>query len=245
MNIIKPSPAEKEKAIEYILAQGLVKPKSLWQYLEELYRALGFRYLFVNTVQPVLISVALMTGFILLYPWPTEQYKNALLFATAPLFFIFAVVLTETVERSSPLYDLKMTCKYTIQQITAFRVFVFFLLGMVFCTLLSLFAGISEVADFFRAFSLSLCALFFCSLLSIFFLRRFPWRWIHLLPGMLWLVLGFSPLWLLQERWELFLSQVPVALTTTFAAIALGLYIKELKMLMDISRRGVVSYVGC
>ncbi len=244
MNMIKPSQDEKERAIEYILSIGLSKPKSLWKHFYELYRALGFHYLFLNTMLPVIISVALMIGFIVLCPLPSEQFKNAVLFATAPVFFIFVVLLTEIVERSSPLYELKMTCKYTIQQITAFRVLCFSLMGSVFCTLTSLFSRFPDVLDFFRALSLSLFALFICSFLSIFLMRYFNWKWTHFTPVLLWMMIGLFPIWILRERWESFLSQLPIVITVFFTVIAFGLYLMELKKLINIQQREVAYYVG-
>ena len=74
-----------------------------------------------------------------------------MLFATAPVFFVFAVLLTEIAERINLLYELKMTCKYTILQITAFRVVCFSLIGTVLCTLISLLAPFSGDYDIVRA----------------------------------------------------------------------------------------------
>ena len=158
------------------MSQGLTKPKSLWRHFTDMYRALGFRHLFLNTAQPIIISVALMIGFIALFPLPYDQYKYTVLFAAAPVFFIFAVLLTETAERMSKLYELKMTCKYTIRQIAAFRVLCFSLMGTVLCTLANLFIRFSDMNSFFRALSLSLCALFLFSFLGISVMRLFPFE---------------------------------------------------------------------
>ena len=49
----------------------------------------------------------------------------------SPGILVFAVLLTEIAERINLLYELKMTCKYTILQITAFRVVCFSLIGTV------------------------------------------------------------------------------------------------------------------
>jgi hypothetical protein len=177
MNIIELSQNEKDRAIEAILSRGLSKPKSLWGHLWEIYRALGLRYIFLDTAQAIIMTVFAAIVFIGLYPlWP-EQHIYAALFAAAPVFFIFVVLFTETIERLSGLYELKMTCKYTVRQIAAFRVLCFSLVGVVFCTLTSLYFSRLQLAyDFFRAFSISLCALFLCAFLTISVLRRFKWK---------------------------------------------------------------------
>ena len=244
MNIIKPSPEEKEKAIEYILSKGLSKPKNLWDIFYMMYRSLGLRYLFLDTTEPIIISVAFMIGFILLCSSSLKQYINVVLFATAPVFFVFAVLLTEIAERINLLYELKMTFKYTIQQITAFRVVCFSLIGTVLCTLISLFAPFPGDYDIVRALSLSLCALFLCSSLSIFIMRYFNWKWRHFAPILVWMTICLLPICISAKWWESFLSRVPVAITISVAAVAFVLFIKEIKKLVNIQIREVGYYVG-
>lgn len=244
MNMIELSREEKERSIELILSHGLTKPKSLWRHFTDMYRALGFRHLFLNTAQPIIISVALMIGFIALFPLPYDQYKYTVLFASAPVFFIFVVLLSETVERMSKLYELKMTCKYTVRHVAAFRVLCFSLMGTVLCTLANLFIRFSDMNSFFRALSLSLCALFLFSFLGISVMRYFHSRWMHWAPVWLWMAVGPLPIWLFKKQWESFLAQVPVAITALIAAVALALFLRELQKLITIPQREVASYVG-
>lgn len=244
MNMIEPSRDEKERAIEYILARGLTRPKPLWRHFHELYRSLGFRHLFLNTAQPVIISIALMIGFIALFPLPYDQFKFAVLFAAAPVFFIFVVLLTETSERMSALYELKMTCKYTIQQIAAFRVLCFSLMGTVLCTLANLFIRFSDASSFFRALSLSLCALFLFSFLGIAVMRHFRSRWMHWSTVLLWVAVGPLPAVMFRKQWELFLAGMPAALTAWVAAAALFLFLREIRQLITMQRREVAYHVG-
>lgn len=245
MNMNKPSPAEKERAIEFILSKGLVQPKSLWHHLYEMYRNLGFKHLFLNTWYPVILSIVLMVGFLYLCPLSPEKFKYTVLFAAAPVFFIFVVLLTEIIEwQDSGLYELKMTCKYTIQQIAAFRVLCFSLMGTMLSTLTVLFSKYSDATDLFRSLSLSLSALFLCSYLSIWIMRSFTSRWNHFTPLLIWIVMTLCPLWILKERWELFLSQIPLAITLFVALILFALFMMELKKLIKIQTREVAYDVG-
>lgn len=245
MNIIEPSQYEKDKAIEDILSKGLSKPKSLLGYLGNLYSALGFRYIFFEMAFPIVMTVIATICFIVLYPLTLEQHLYATLFAIAPLFFLFIVLFTETMEQINGLYELKMTCKYTILQIAAFRVLCFSFLGTMFCTFISLyFSRLSAVYSFFKTVSLSLCALFLCAFLAISLMRHFNWKWIHFSAMLLWITLSFMPIWILGERWELFLSQIPAAITMFAAVIACSLFLMEIKKLMNTHKREVAYYVG-
>ncbi len=245
MNIIEPSQYEKDKAIEDILSKGLSKPKSLLGYLGNLYSALGLRYIFFDMAFPIVMTVIATIGFIVLYPLTLKQHLYATLFAIAPLFFIFMVLFTETMEQINRLYELKMTCKYTIQQIAAFRVLCFSLLGTILCTFISLYFSQLLVAySFFKTVSLSLCALFLCAFLTIFLMRHFNWKWIHFSAMLLWIMISFMPIWISGERWELFLSQIPAAITMFVAVIACNLFLMEIKKLMNTHKREVAYYVG-
>ncbi len=243
--IEEPSREEKEQAIARILALGLTKPKSIWRHLRDMYRALGFRHLFLHTAYPVLISAALMIGFILMIPLPFDQYRNAILFAAAPVFFIFAVLLTETAERMSGLFDLKMTCKYTVQQIAAFRVLCFSLIGTVLCTLAIPFSGFPDTRGSLRALASSLCALYLFSFISISFMRHFHRKWLRPVPVLLWLAAGPCPIRIFGREWELFLARMPAAVTVTIAAAALVLFLREIQKLANAQRREVHGYAGC
>ncbi|MFT4146225.1 MAG: hypothetical protein QM644_17380 [Mobilitalea sp.] len=246
MNIIEPSPKERDKTIEDILLKGLTKPNTLWEYLYDIYRALGLRYIFCDTIYAIILTVISTIGFVLVYPVTQEQYIYAAVFTVTQVLFMFLVLFTEAIEKVSGLYELKMTCKYTVQQITAFRILVFSLIGTVFTAFISLyFSWMLSVYDLLRIFSLSLSALFLCAFLTMFILRHFSWKWNHyfFMPG--WIICGILPAKILGEQWEMFLAKLPIAITLFAAAIACILFLMETKKLMDIRTREVIYYVGC
>lgn len=246
MNMIEPSQNEKQRAIETILSEGLQKPKGLWQYLCELYHALGFRYLFLYSGSAGIMGGIAAVVLLILYPASPEHYPYAALFSLTPLFFLFVVLLTETTEKVSGLYELKMTFQYNVQQITAFRILSFSLPGAVFCTLTSLyFSRLPGAYDLFRVISLSLCALFLCAFLTVCIMRRFSRGWFYFAALPLWIAVGVLPSWLFGERWELFLSQIPIAVTAACLVIAFTLFLTEIKMLMKVNKREVAYYVSC
>lgn len=242
MNIIEPSQYEKEKEIDEILAKGLTRPKSLWEYLSNIYTTLGLRYIFFDMAFPIIMTIIATFAFIVLYPLTLERHIYAMIFAIAPIFFVFIVLFSEMAERVNGMYELKMTCKYTIQQISAFRVLCFSILGTVFCTFISLyFSFFSFDYSFFKILSLSLCALFFCALLTLFLMRHFNWKWIHFAVMLLWIVIGYIPVRILGEKWEIFLSQIPVAITLLVAVIACNLFLMEVKIFIN-THKSEVSY---
>lgn len=241
MNIIEPDQREKNISIEYVLNNGLSKPKSLLHYLREIYCTLGSRYVFMNTAWAIIISAIAATAFILFYPLSHEENIYSTLFACAPVFFICVVMFTESIERTGEMYELKMTFKYTIQQVTAFRILCFSFLGTISCMIISFFFSRLPVSfDFVKAFSVSLCSLFICALLTIFIMEHFNRTGVYFSAMFAWIIISLLPSWIFGQTWELFLSDIPVAITTLIAIVIFYLFLLEIKKIM-ICKREVIT----
>ncbi len=242
MNIIKPTNSEKEKSIENILSKGLSKPDGLMQFCYKMYQALGFKYIFFDLSQAIIMSVAITVGFYFFYSLSPQRNVYSTLYAVSPLFFITVVFLTEFFERNGSLYELKMTFKYTIQQVIIFRILFYSLISMVICIFIS--SIIPNKYNFLRAVSITLSALFICALFTIYIMRRFKGRWVHFTSLAVWIAAVLLPVLILGERWELLLSQIPIGITTTMAVIGFILYLNEIKKLINMNKREVAYYVG-
>ncbi|MDR7855853.1 hypothetical protein [Tissierella sp.] len=242
MNIIKPTNSEKENAIENILSQGLSKPDGLWDFCYRMYCSLGFKFIFFDISQAIIMAVAITIGFILFYPLSSQQHVYSTLFAVSPLFFITVIFFTEFIERNDSLHELKMTFKHTIQKIIIFRILCYSLISMVICIFLSI--SMPDKYNFLRAASITLSALFICALLTIYIMRRLKGRWIHFTSLVAWVATAFLPVLILGERWELLLSQIPIGITITVGVIGFILYLNEIKKLINMNKMEVAYYVG-
>jgi hypothetical protein len=239
--MIEPTQDEKDRAIENILSKGLRKPQSTWSYFCEIYRHLGLRFIFWDMAQALSMAAITVSGILLLLPVSPEQYKLSILFAFSPLLFVLIVSFSETIERINGLYDLKMTCKYTIQQIMAFRILCFSLFGILFCV--GIAATRAEgIHTLFKMLPLSLSALFLCAFLTIFIIRRFTGKWVFALTATLWLGIGFLPFFLFADRWELFLSNLPIFITIGVAVLLCVLFIVEIKKLVTARQMEASGY---
>lgn len=242
MNIIKPTDSEKDMAIEKILSEGLSKPDSIWYFCNKMYHSLGLKFIFFDISQAIIMAVAVTIGFYLLYPLSPQQNMYSILFAISPLFFITVVFFTEFIERNGSLYELKMTFKYTIQQVIAFRVLCYSLISMIICIFIG--SSIPDTYNFLRVVSISLSGLFICAIITIYIMRCFKGRWIHFTSLVVWGVTVFLPVLILGEGWELLLSQIPIGITIAVAVIGFYLYLREIKKLINMSKREVEYYVG-
>jgi Ni/Fe-hydrogenase subunit HybB-like protein len=81
-----------------------------------------------------------------------------------------------------------------------------------------------------------------CAFLTIFIIRRFTGKWIFAVTAALWLGIGFLPFSLFSDRWELFLSNLPVFITIGVAALLGVLFIVEIKKLVTARQMEATDY---
>jgi len=248
MNI---SPEERDNAIDAILLKGLTPPAPTWAFLWNMYKSLGLRAIFWDSASSILASLAIAAGYVALgslpLTWiggwinmPLSLYSSLFLFS--PALFIGLTISTEAMERLSGLYDLKMTCRYTIRQITAFRLLCFSLCATIFTVVGSAaINSMPETGYFMQLFSLALCSLFLCSLLVIHTMRRWHCGWY--LGAAIWTSIGVLPIIIFRQSWESLLSHMPPAITLCVAAIAFLLFLQEIKITIQ-NTREVYSYAN-
>ena len=231
MNI---TPEEQRNAIATIISQGLTRPVSTGAFLWGMYRNLGLRVIFFEAASGILLSFAVAALYVLTLAvslvWlELSGFFYTALFLFSPTLFISLTLSTEAIERIDGIYDLKMTCRYTIRQIAAFRFLCFSVIGTVFAVAGSYIVYMyADIGYLLGGLSIALCSLFLCSLLLIHVMRR--WREGWYLGTAIWVGAGMVPLILFRQRWEVFLSQLPPAITLGVAAIACVLFLREIKI---------------
>ena len=238
-----PDAIELDNAIDSIVTAGLVQPQSLWSYLAELRRCLGLKIIFMDAAQAVILTATAICGVLLAFPIIASERVYTALFALSPMLFSMFVLFTETIEQYNGLYELKMTCKYTIRQIAAFRTLCFSLAGMVFCTFLSAFCNwYMGIGDLLRLMSISLGALFLCASMTMFLMRRFRDRRVFAVATGAWLMLNCLLMVLFGAIWERMITEMPTAITVVAALISGGLFAWETTTLLLSSRKEGYEY---
>jgi hypothetical protein len=242
MNMIEPTQSEKDKAIENILDKGLRKPRSIWSMFSEIHSLFSFRFIFWDTAQAFILSVLTLVSVSVVIMFSPEAFRHTVLFGGSPLLFMAILFFSEAFEYTNSLYELKMTCKFTIRQITAFRIMCYALLGIVFCVGITAYQA-ENAYELPRLFPLSLCALFLCAFISLFLIRRIAGKLTIALTSILWLTVVSIPAWVLNDKWERFLAGLPVAVTVGVAVLSGALFLFEVKKLMNTRKTEVVGYV--
>lgn len=246
MNIKMPNESEKDLSIDFILLKGLSHPKSLLNYLLKLYRSLGFGFIFWDTADIFLLSAAGAFGIALFWVMSSEQYIYGTLFAISPILFLLLTLITEAKERISGLYELKMTLKFTMNQIIAFQMLCFSGIGVAFCILMLSITWFMGKEQFFgHIVTISLCALFLCSFITLFTIVHIKGKWVFYIPSAIWVVICILPAQMFSDKWELFLSKIPIGVNLCMIFVLAWLYIREIKKLISMRKSEVIIYANC
>lgn len=237
MNMNKPTFKEKETAISHILSEGLEQPEGIVEFVKRMYQNLGLTYLFYDLHQVISISVLVILGVIVFSTVNMVNATYSTIFLLSPFSFVIVISLTEWLERSNPLYELKMTFKYTLKDLIAFRTLCYSLISVVISVVLSV--GVAGVLDSLRAMSIAFSALFLCTLFTVVITRRLNHHLSYLTAFGVWGVINVLPLVIFGGSWEMFLSQIPFGLTLAISVGLIYLYVKELKQFINMNDREV------
>ena len=235
MNI---TPEERDKAIEAILDEGLVKPVPTHSFIKNMYRNLGLRVIFWEAFPGLLCSVVFTALYILMLFLLLGHVFDAyaFVFLLSPAMFVALTVSTEAIERTNGLYELKMTGKYTIRQTSALRLLIFSMIGTIFtivgCLALYIWLTTSIHAPdltgtiyLINLISLALSSLFLCTLLVLYVMRRWHSGWYA--GALIWTALSVLPILFFEQTWSTILSNLPPVIALCIAAVALVLFLRE------------------
>lgn len=245
MKIEYPSDFEIDKSVEYICEKGKIKKHGFFVFLHDMTKGLGFANVFYGIRDAMLLA-----GFVfaLLCAWisvifESEARNTAVIasFAFAPGVFITMFLLSYIKEKTSLTYSVKMTCKYTVNHLLAYRMFVFSLVGAVADAVYVLLICIKTDLSYITLLCVSLASLFLFSLALIFAVLRFNsilapvtllivWLTVN---GLMWIFLG--------DFYGTLLQQVPVWIYVVSAIAAAVIYINRLAALSNMRRNIYVN----
>lgn len=235
MKVEYPTPEEQRTAAARIAELGLTH-RSLFAEMGELRRSLGLRVIFRGQAEVLFLALAAIccTVYYLLGLRHSLLETGSIfcvLFTASPALYLLLCLLGLWKERLSSVFDMKMTCKYTVCHLTVFRMLTFSCVSIVWnlaaaaaCTA----AGLCT--DFWRMFMVSSSGLFLFSALLLY----------SLLPGGLlvpslaaaaWVPVNFFFSRMPGGIYGRFLETVPLPLHIAVTAFCAVLYICGLKKL--------------
>ncbi|MBQ4626863.1 MAG: hypothetical protein IJB45_06400 [Clostridia bacterium] len=236
MNIPMPSEAEKQKSIEYIKENGLVKNENLFSVIKNVYRNLGIKNIFFGVGDCIFLALICVLAALGISSKMELEYLNCTVLVTAPMFFVIAHLLTSWKDYMSGTNEQKAVCKYKPVHITAFRMLTFSLVSIACDVPASLVLSSLFKGDFLSILLFSFCSLFLYSFVMTLSLLVVRWRFIEYAVPVVWVAVNLIPTLSLQ-KWAAFLNSMNSALPFIFCILLAGLYIAALDLLVKKGER--------
>lgn len=192
MNTWKPSEIEKESAIQNIVRHGIVSPADRIKGLLDASRACPFGILFFGVGDCLFLGVLIMVCLWLFLLQFNTQMILCSVFALSPFAYISSFFLTTWKERIVQLYEVKMSCHYTIRQVTALRM-IYFSLGNMFINTAALLIFAREQTrfiPFWKTLGLSFSSLFLYGVIMLLFQIRGSLHLSVAIPPFTWILLN-------------------------------------------------------
>jgi hypothetical protein len=225
---------DRDNSIAFILDCGLVKPKTAREYAVDIFRALGWKYIFRNTAYSLIFAALTVAVVSAMFALVSDSYRFSATIAAAPLLYLLIAVFTEMSERANGIYELKQTFYYTTRQITALRTLCYSAVGAVYTAALAT-AAMQTSAEFLPVFALGLLALFICAALQLLITRPARNGWANAVYAAIWIFANIALPIRFGAAWEHILTSVPIAVSLSVAIAAATVFVYVIrKMLMEV-----------
>jgi len=234
-----PTEQEIKAEIDVIVTQGLGKRESFYSYLKNMYRQIGIRYLFRDGLE-IIFTMLLVASILFsvikdrnIYFSENIKAIYAYLFTVSPILYLSMSVLNFIIAKQNKTYEVEMTCKYNIYQISAFRMLVFSVICILFNSFFVYMATcFYENINYLKAFVISIASLFLFSTIFLFTITKVRNRTIKYFTVLGWIGVNLVLFILKVDFYIQLLDKVSIYTWIIVAISSLIIYVKNLKTLI-------------
>lgn len=241
MKVDMPNEREIKAEIDSIIAKGLENRESFHSLLTNMYRQIGIRNLFHDKLE--IIFITLLMSSVLLWTIVNGNMKNveeiyAYLFTISPLLYLTMSIFNFINSKQNNTYEIEMTCKYNIYQISAFRMLVFSIICILFNSLfVYITVYIYEEISYLKAFIISIASLFLFSTVFLLAMTNIRNMFTKYFVFLGWIVFNFA---LVIFKVNFYIKLIDsISIYTWFAVtiISIVIYMRNLKKLILFRKR--------
>ncbi|MCM1044670.1 MAG: hypothetical protein NC417_04085 [Candidatus Gastranaerophilales bacterium] len=226
-NIRRLSEAEKGLAVREIVRKGLVKPRDQFRKLFAIKRICTFRTVLFGAGDCLFLGILAAVCLWFFLTRVDSQVIVCMVFAVSPFAYIVSDLLTTWKEHLLQLYDVKMTCRYTIRQISAFRLLYFsgfnLFLNVLLVALLTRFWFSAVI--FWKILGLSFSAVFLYGVILVLFQMKGNPYLTSIFPPVLWGMVNALVIAFYGEEVEKMLLGLAGSLVAMIMLVLLGIYL--------------------
>lgn len=225
-NTEKLSTTEKDLAIRKIIQQGVVTP---WDRLRKIFNinsVCSLQTLFFGVGDCLFLSILIAACLWMFLVQLDSQIIVCMIFGISPFAYITLYALTSWKEHILYLYEMRMTCKYTIKQITVVRMIYFSAINMILNVLiLACFSqSFNTHIELWKVIGLSFTSVFLYGSIMLFVQLRKNTFWASVVTPTFWIVFNAAIIFFYGAGIEQILLNLTNSLVISFAVVSLVLY---------------------
>lgn len=242
LHIPMPDEGMIEKEIQQIVALGVKRKESFFQFIKSMIQQVGMRHLISDRSELHFILIIAMTSLSIFVIQPnlsvgSAQNLYAYIFLISPLFFLVFSIYTYVTKIKSATYEVEMACKYNVYQILGFRMLAFSVLTILVNTgTIVAFMMLYENVQFMRAFMISTTGLFLFSVLFLYVLTKRGSTFTAAFVVVGWLVTNLLLKGMNEAWYSEILFNMPLFVYALVLVGSLFVYVHNLKKLIQIKQ---------
>ena len=232
-----------KKEIRKIVVKGIVKQESFPQLLKNMYKQIGIRFI-LKDYKEIAVAVCMMAiiMYMIMMNGRESMDSYGTIMVVSPLLYCVLSLIPFVTSKINATFEVEMSCKYNIYQISAFRMLAFSLFCFLLNTIwvLALAFKFSSI-QFVQAFMISTTSLLLFSLLFLYVLSVVKTLIGKAVVMLGWGAINVTLLILDSSVYQHLLVLVPWYLYGTVICLSAFLYVKKLKEFMSQNMRGVTE----
>lgn len=229
-----------EADLEDIVDKGVRKKVSFINYLIDTVKKIGLKNIFHDKVELLIIIASAVLLYIVCFfnaNGGDKYYLYKAAFMMSPLMYGCVVFFSFYNSMEKGAFELEMTCKFNLYQISALRMFFFSIICMIIntATIIILWLSGNHIAVI-RTVIISAAGLFFFASVFLYLLIKLRWRISRYFIAV-WIMLNVFMSCFAEDIYIDFLLKVPLYIHIIISAVCAVLYIRNLNVLINYRRR--------
>ena len=215
MNIPFPSDSDVQKTIAQVCEQGLPQHMTIISFICHMTRNLGFKRIFegVHDAVAIAFSLQIIIAIGLAYRLTSDscgaEFLSMVVFSFSPVFFILLYLLIAWKEREHCSYEIKMTCRYTVNHLLAYRMLLTSVGGILFISGYTILLSRLFYVPVLKMMALAYSAMFLFSLVFIKSIIVFSGLVPATVLSMVWILGNILLATFCANQYALFLDAIP------------------------------------
>lgn len=240
MKIDMPDEKAIAKEIDIIISKGLEPKVSFYSYLKNMYKQIGIRYLFRDGLEIIfaILLVFSIFSFVItegkIYDVQNVEGIYAYLFIVSPILYLIMSVLHFIDVKQNKTYEIEMTCKYNIYQISAFRMLSFSIICILFNFIFVYMIAYKYTGiNLLKAFIISIASLFIFSVIFLFAMMKLKSKFTKYFMVMGWIVVNLALCIFSVNFYTKLLNNISIYTWCAVTIVSIFIYILNLKKLIS------------